>query len=123
MFGDSLAPARRGRPGDALARGSGDLRRRGGTGAPVERWRLIVSGRVQGVGYRQACCLRAQSLGLGGWVRNRPDGRVELEAEGCSQNLEQLRLWCESGPPGAHVSGVSESVIPPGGHDWFEVRR
>ncbi|MCP9800650.1 acylphosphatase [Synechococcus sp. RedBA-s] len=88
----------------------------------MERWRLIVSGRVQGVGYRQACCQRAQALGLGGWVRNRPDGRVELEAEGCSQGLEQLRIWCESGPVAAQVSSVNESVIPLVGQDWFEVR-
>jgi acylphosphatase len=88
----------------------------------VERWRLIVSGRVQGVGYRQACCQRAQALGLGGWVRNRPDGWVELEAEGCSQVLEQLRIWCESGPAAAQVSSVNASVIPLAGQDWFEVR-
>jgi acylphosphatase len=89
----------------------------------MERWRLIVSGRVQGVGYRQALCQRAQALGLGGWVRNRSDGRVELEAEGCSHDLEQLRIWCESGPAGAQVSSVSVCMIPLEGHDWFEVRR
>ena len=88
----------------------------------MERWRLIVSGRVQGVGYRQACCQRAQALGLGGWVRNRPAGWVELEAEGCSQVLEQLRIWCESGPAAAQVSSVNASVIPLAGQDWFEVR-
>jgi acylphosphatase len=77
---------------------------------------------VQGVGYRQACLRQAIELGISGWVRNREDGSVELEAEGSPAQLDALRLWCESGPPAARVSGVSVSVIATSGGDWFEVR-
>jgi acylphosphatase len=83
----------------------------------------MVEGRVQGVGYRAACCARAQELGLGGWVRNLTDGRVELEAEGGSQQLNDLRLWCEIGPPLAEVRCVSTLPVGTTGEDWFEVRR
>jgi acylphosphatase len=82
-----------------------------------------VEGRVQGVGYRAATLRRASELGLSGWVRNRDDGTVEVEAEGNLQALGELRLWCEKGPVAARVSGVSAREIPPTGSDWFEIRR
>lgn len=88
----------------------------------MERWCLIVVGRVQGVGYRMSCCRQATALGLGGWVRNRLDGSVELEAEGPTQRLLELLLWCEKGPATAKVTGITTTVIPPTGSDWFEVR-
>ncbi|MCP9802391.1 acylphosphatase [Cyanobium sp. T1G-Tous] len=88
-----------------------------------ERWRLIVRGQVHGVGYRAACKLRAQDLGLSGWVRNCSDGSVEIEAEGCPQELTELRLWCEKGPADAVVNSVASSQIAAAGTDWFEVRR
>jgi len=65
-----------------------------------------VRGLVQGVFYRASTCDRARELGLVGWVRNRADGSVELEAEGPAERIEQLVAWCRSGPPGARVSGV-----------------
>ena len=89
---------------------------------PCERWRLIVEGRVQGVGYRAACCRHAKTLGLGGWVRNLPDGRVEVQAEGEPQALQSLRSWCENGPPAAGVNHVASLPIGPTGEDWFEIR-
>jgi len=82
-----------------------------------------VRGRVQGVGYRAACCAKAGELGLGGWVRNLADGSVEVQAEGPSQQLGELRLWCERGPAGAAVSAVSMTQMGVTGVDWFEVRR
>jgi len=82
-----------------------------------------VRGQVQGVGYRLSCCRRAQELGLGGWVRNRPDGSVEVEAEGPPQQLAELLLWCERGPAGAQVTSVASTRTAPTGHDWFEVLR
>ncbi|MFM7087321.1 MAG: acylphosphatase [Cyanobium sp.] len=88
-----------------------------------ERWRLRVRGRVQGVGYRISCLRRAEELGLGGWVRNREDGSVEVEAEGDPLRLGELLLWCEHGPQGAQVSSVSSTPIAPNGSDWFEIRR
>ncbi len=81
-----------------------------------------MRGRVQGVGYRAACRTRATDLGLGGWVRNLPNGSVELQAEGPAQALAELRLWCERGPADAQVSGVSVTQIGITGQDWFEVR-
>jgi acylphosphatase len=89
---------------------------------PRERWRLLVRGRVQGVGYRAGCCHRARELGLGGWVRNRADGSVEVEAEGLPQQLAELRLWCEGGPLMAQVTALECTQIPGRGDDWFEIR-
>jgi acylphosphatase len=88
-----------------------------------ERWHLIVSGQVQGVGYRQACCEQARRMGLGGWVRNLSDGSVELEVEGHPQQLAEMRLWCERGPAGAMVNSVTATPLPATGADWFEIRR
>jgi acylphosphatase len=124
MPGDSLSPGRRSRARRAAA----DERRFVQPHEPraqiqQERWRLIVRGLVQGVGYRAACSLRAQDLGLSGWVRNRPDGSVEIEAEGYPQELTELRLWCEKGPAEAAVNSVASSQVAATGTDWFEVRR
>ncbi|MEB3233895.1 MAG: acylphosphatase [Cyanobacteriota bacterium] len=84
---------------------------------------MTVSGRVQGVGYRQATLREAQALELGGWVRNAPDGTVEIEAEGPQQRLNDLRLWCEHGPVAAQVHRVATTQVAPTGSDWFEIRR
>ncbi|MEB3331929.1 MAG: acylphosphatase [Synechococcaceae cyanobacterium] len=81
-----------------------------------------MRGHVQGVGYRAGCSARAHELGLHGWVRNRPDGTVEVEAEGAAQALTELRIWCEKGPPASHVMGVSSTRVPATGQDWFEIR-
>jgi acylphosphatase len=88
-----------------------------------ERWRLIVRGKVQGVGYREGCRQCAQDLRLSGWVRNLADGTVEVEAEGSPQELATLLLWCERGPLPANVFGVHARRIAPVGGDWFEIRR
>ena len=89
----------------------------------MERWQLLVRGRVQGVGYRQACCQRARELQLNGWVRNRADGSVEVQAEGQVHQLGELRVWCEKGPAGAEVHNVVHSQLPTIHEDWFEIRR
>jgi acylphosphatase len=73
----------------------------------TERWRLSVTGEVHGVGYRASCLRHARHLGLAGWVRNRPDGSVEIEAEGPVDRLENLRSWAAQGPPAARVDGVT----------------
>ena len=88
----------------------------------VERWQLLVRGRVQGVGYRNACCQKARELELNGWVRNRNDGSVEVQAEGPLHQLTELRLWCERGPIGADVHNVVHSQLPTIREDWFEIR-
>ena len=122
--GDSLAASRRLRSRRAAATERRFLKPHESKPTLIqERWRLIVRGQVQGVGYRASCCGRAKDLGLSGWVRNRSDGSVEVEAEGLTQELTELRLWCEMGPSAASVNSVSVSQIGTTGSDWFEVRR
>lgn len=71
----------------------------------------LVSGLVQGVGYRQACRHIARSLDLVGWVRNRSDGRVELFAQGSDQSIDRLLDWVWAGPTSARVIGVETDVV------------
>jgi len=70
------------------------------------RLHLVVSGRVQGVAFRAYTVDEASRLGLAGWVRNLPDGRVEAEAEGERSAVEALVAWCRRGPPAAMVEAV-----------------
>lgn len=72
------------------------------------RVRARVSGRVQGVFFRAETRARAEELHVTGWVRNLPDGRVELVAEGEEQNVRALVDWCRTGPPHARVERVEE---------------
>ena len=73
------------------------------------RARLRVSGRVQGVFFRQTTAQEATRLGLHGWVRNLPDGDVEALIEGKPETVEQMIAWCHHGPPSARVDSVSVS--------------
>ena len=87
------------------------------------RVHLVVSGRVQGVFFRQSTADTARRLGLSGWVRNLPDGRVEAEAEGERAALEALVEWCRRGPPAARVDGLEVGWGEPrGGLGPFAVR-
>ncbi|MGH8459624.1 MAG: acylphosphatase [Nevskiales bacterium] len=74
--------------------------------------RFRVSGRVQGVGFRYAALHEARRLGVSGWVRNLPDGRVEVLAQGTDELLDRLSGWLQQGPPGARVTGVERSTEP-----------
>ncbi|GAC1354331.1 MAG: acylphosphatase [Polyangiales bacterium] len=67
---------------------------------------VVVKGRVQGVFFRAATQREAKRLGLSGWVKNRPDGAVEILAEGEEQSLRQLCMWAEKGPSAARVDDV-----------------
>jgi len=69
---------------------------------------LVVRGRVQGVGFRYFVLQRADSMGIAGWVRNRPDGAVEVEAEGSRPELERLVAAVSRGPAGANVTAVEQ---------------
>ncbi len=83
----------------------------------------IVSGRVQGVWYRASTRDEARRLGLTGWVKNLPDGSVELVAEGPSDKVDALIKWCHQGPPYARVSNVEvQEIEPTGKYDDFDVR-
>lgn len=70
------------------------------------RCRAVVSGRVQGVFFRDSCRSQAQRLGVRGWVRNRSDGTVEVVAEGRRDDVDQLLNWCQQGPSRAQVTGI-----------------
>ncbi|MGB9757755.1 MAG: acylphosphatase [Candidatus Bipolaricaulaceae bacterium] len=72
----------------------------------MKRVHIFVSGRVQGVFFRAHTRDLAQKLGLAGFVRNLPDGRVEVVAEGPEEKLQELIQFCHRGPPLAHVTGV-----------------
>lgn len=82
----------------------------------------LVSGRVQGVFYRATARDRALALGLGGWVRNLPDGRVELVACGDAAQLDRLEAWLWQGPPHARVTAVEVGSAPVQEFAGFEVR-
>ncbi len=73
------------------------------------RVHVFVSGVVQGVAFRAYTVDEARRLGIAGWVRNLPDGRVETEAEGERAALEALVAWCRRGPPSAEVDEVEAS--------------
>jgi acylphosphatase len=77
-------------------------------GPDLARLRLLVHGRVQGVFFRQAAAEEARSLGLRGWVRNLPNGDVEIVAEGPRRELKILAAWANQGPRLARVTGVEE---------------
>ncbi len=75
------------------------------------RLQLIVSGRVQGVGFRFSAYDEAKELALAGWVRNLAGGEVEIVAEGSRENLQMLAAWAHLGPPSAHVTAVREDWL------------
>ena len=81
--------------------------------------RLVISGRVQGVGYRWAMVAQARKLGLCGWVRNRRDGSVEALVAGAAEAVDSIVRWARQGPEGAAVSEV-EMHPAQGSFDAFE---
>lgn len=83
----------------------------------------FVSGKVQGVSFRQCTQEQAERLGLDGWVRNLADGRVEVLFEGDDGAVRDLANWLEHGPERAAVSGVALEEQPLQGIAGFLVRR
>ena len=71
--------------------------------------RLVISGRVQGVNYREAMRQEAGRLGVTGWVKNRRDGSVEAVVEGGAEAIEAIIAWARKGPRNAHVVSVEIS--------------
>ncbi len=89
----------------------------------TERAHVRISGRVQGVSFRDATRQEAESLGLSGWVSNLPDGRVEALFEGESDSVRRMVRWCEEGPNQADVDDVDVSYEEASGDlSGFEVR-
>jgi acylphosphatase len=74
--------------------------------AAIVARRLVIAGRVQGVGFRYAFADEARMRGLAGWVRNRRDGRVEALVSGPAPAVETMIAWARVGPPAARVSSV-----------------
>ena len=88
----------------------------------MERKRLIVHGRVQGVFYRDTARRRAESLGVAGWARNCADGTVELVLEGDSDAVEALVRFAHEWPSGALVDRVDIADEEPEGLSGFRIR-
>jgi acylphosphatase len=91
-------------------------------GDPVIRRRVLVSGEVQGVFFRDTCRRVAGQQGVAGWVRNLPDGRVEAVFEGDAQSVEHLVRWARRGPSGARVTAVDVQDEAVEGLSVFEIR-
>jgi acylphosphatase len=83
---------------------------------------VVVSGRVQGVFYRDTCRRAAVDAGVGGWVRNRPDGTVEAVFEGPADAVDRLVAWCRRGPRDAVVDEVTVTDEPAQGEPGFRIR-
>ena len=86
------------------------------------RYRVKVSGRVQGVWFRESCRQVAARLGVAGTVGNRADGSVEVVVEGRQPAVEALVAWCREGPPSAEVTDVEVADEAPQGLVGFRVR-
>ena len=94
------------------------------TGGARQAVRLVLSGRVQGVGFRWFVRQAGQELRLAGTVRNLPDGRVEIEAAGDPETLAAFRERVREGPPGSRVTACDEqplSSVP--ARDGFTIER
>ena len=85
-----------------------------GDGQVSSRARLKVAGHVQGVGFRYSTVLEAEARRVRGWVRNLPDGRVEVVAEGPRSAVDGLIAWCHKGPRHAQVYDVDVVWETPG---------
>jgi acylphosphatase len=88
---------------------------------PKIRRRVFVSGRVQGVWYRDSARSRAEALGVSGSARNLLDGRVELDLEGEPTAVEAMIAWARHGPPRARVDGVVVDALEPAGLSGFRL--
>jgi acylphosphatase len=86
------------------------------------RVRVVVTGVVQGVFFRDSCREKARAEGVRGFVRNRFDGAVEAELEGPEPAVERVIAWCRVGPPRARVDAVEVERIPTVGEPGFRVR-
>jgi acylphosphatase len=87
----------------------------------MKRVRVVASGRVQGVFYRVSCARLARGLGLTGYVRNLPDGRVEAAFEGSDSAVDEMVAWSGVGPDLANVDRLDVVVEDPLGETGFRV--
>jgi len=85
-------------------------------------YRYLVSGRVQGVGYRYFALKCAEQLGVAGFVRNTPDGSVEVIGEGSEELLAEFEARLKEGPSFAHVERVERDALQKRGDSGFHIR-
>jgi len=83
---------------------------------------VVVSGRVQGVGFRWSTRRAAERIGVAGWVRNREDGAVEAHIEGSEDRVAAMVAWLEQGPAEANVTRVEAAESSPEGVEGFGIR-
>jgi acylphosphatase len=88
----------------------------------AKRVHVFVSGQVQGVFFRAETAKRARELGLGGFVRNTRDERVEAVFEGTPEDVDAMVVWCRSGPSLAQVAEVEVAEEEPTGETDFRIR-
>ena len=88
----------------------------------MKRVRVIISGRVQGVGFRYFVRENAIRYGVSGYVKNMPGGNVEIDAEGESERLDPFLDKCRQGPPQSRVEGFHIQDVPVYGYTRFRIR-
>lgn len=88
----------------------------------MKAYRIIVTGKVQGVFYRHTAQTEANRLGIVGIAKNQSDGSVLMEVEGNDSALKQFIDWAHVGSPGASVTGVEAKEIKPAGASSFEIK-
>jgi acylphosphatase len=84
-------------------------------------YKILVSGWVQGVGFRWSALREARKLGITGFVKNMPDGNVYIEAEGTGKQMEAFLSWCNKGPGPGFVESVKTEVCPPANFTDFRI--
>jgi len=89
----------------------------------IKHYDIEVYGKVQGVGFRYSCMQEAREIGLKGFVKNRPDGSVYIEAEGEDFQLERLIQWCKDGPSHAKVNRVEKTESKLENYSEFKIWR
>ncbi len=85
-------------------------------------YKIFIKGRVQGVGFRYYAAEEAKSRGINGYVKNLPDGRVYIEAEGKIEELKSFLEWCRKGPRFALVLSVNEEKYAPVHYSDFAIK-
>ncbi len=83
---------------------------------------ILVRGRVQGVFFRASAQEKANEENISGWVRNHPNGTVEIHAEGSEQALARFVEWCRLGPPAAKVTDLDIEPVSVAGSTSFSIR-
>jgi acylphosphatase len=88
----------------------------------IKSIKINIYGRVQGVGFRYSALQKANELGIAGFVKNRVDGSVYIEADGESETLDNFIAWCKQGPARARVDNVNIEDIPYNNYKHFTVK-